>query len=150
MEVKRRLIFGILLVLFFPGAVLAQKKGEVKVVKDSLIAILQQYRSALARDIAYGSSQTASEDPSQLTRTTVRGYRVQIFLGRSRSEAYAEQARFRQLFDDIETYITYDAPNYRVKVGDFRSRREAERLMEGLREQFSNVFVFTEDIVVYQ
>src|SRR5690606_41728470 len=69
--------------------------------------------------------------------------------GASRNEAYAEQARFQQLYRDIDTYISYEEPNYRVKVGDFRGRSEATRLMQSLRGQFNNVFIFTEDIFVY-
>lgn len=150
MEVKRMLISGLLMVLL-PGALIAQKKGQVEVVKDPLISVLQQYRSAIARgENPGGSGRIAPEDRSHLTRTVVPGFRVQVFLGPSRSEAYAEQARFQQLFKDFDTYITYEAPNYRVKVGDFRSRREAERLMQALRGRFTNVFVFAEDIFVYQ
>lgn len=45
--------------------------------------------------------------------------------------------------------MTYDEPNYRVKVGDFRNRAEATKFMRELRGQYNNVFVFTEDIWVY-
>jgi len=75
---------------------------------------------------------------------------VQVFAGSSRSDAYAEQARFRRLYKDIDTYVSYDEPNYRVKVGDFRSRADASTFMRTLKSQFSNVFIFTEDIFVYQ
>jgi len=54
------------------------------------------------------------------------------------------------MYKDIDTYITYDEPNYRVKVGDFRSRSEANAFMRELRQYFSNVFVFSENVFVYQ
>lgn len=150
MHIKQFFLFGVWIALF-PSVLFAQKKGQLEVVKDPLIGVLQHYRSAIAAGRDPGRS-TSGEmaDRSHLTRTVTRGFRVQIFLGPSRREAYAEQARFQQLFKNIDTYVTYEEPNYRVKVGDFRSRREAERLMQGLRDQFSNVFIFTEDIFVYQ
>lgn len=131
------------------GEAVAQEKGELKVFKDSLITVLQEYRSgkrSFSRPAATGEDGVA-RDPSN--RSTATGFRVQIYLGSNRNEAYAEQARFSRLFKDIDTYITYEEPNYRVKVGDFRSRSEAQRLMEGLKHQFSNVFIFTETIFIY-
>lgn len=127
-----------------------QEKGSVEIVKDPLIAVLQQFRAG--KGVRTSTPSAGSGDPvdrSNMTRTTTRGFRVQIYLGPSRTNAYAEQARFLRMFRNIDTYITYEEPNYRVKVGDFTSRREAEQLMQGLREQFTNVFIFTEDIFVY-
>src|SRR5690606_41446012 len=89
-------------------------------------------------------------DKETASRTPTMGFRVKIYSGSDRSEAYAEQARFKQLYKGIDTYLSYEEPNYRVKVGDFRSRNEAQALMQGLRKQFNNVFVFTEEIYVYQ
>ena len=127
-----------------------QEKGNVEIVKDPLIAILQQFRAG--KGVGSTGASAGNREPvdrSNMTRTTTRGFRVQIYLGPSRSDAYAEQARFLRMFRNIDTYITYEEPNYRVKVGDFTSRREAEQLMQGLRGQFTNVFIFTEDIFVY-
>ncbi len=128
----------------------AQRKGQVVIVKDPLIETLQEFRYG-TRITAGAGNNTASQpvDKSTATRTTQRGFRVQIYSGPSRNDAYAEQARFQQLYRDIDTYVTYDQPNYRVKVGDFRGRSEATRLMQSLRGQFNHVFIFTEDIFVY-
>ena len=87
---------------------------------------------------------------SAASRVKVRGFRVQIFAGSSRNQAFSEQTRFRNMYKDIDTYITYDEPNYRVKVGDFRSRSEANAFMRELRQYFNNVFVFSENVFVYQ
>lgn len=124
-------------------------RGSVEIVQDPLITVLQKFRAGKLGASTSTTRPTEPVDRSTMTRTTARGFRVQIFLGPSRSDAYAAQARFRQLFNTIDTYIVYDEPNYRVKVGDFRSRSEAEKLMQSLRQQFNNVFIFTEDIFVY-
>lgn len=126
----------------------AQQKGKVEIVADPLIELMQ--RSRVGTGITASSTVRPPVDKKNATRTTARGFRVQIYSGPSRSEAYAEQARFKQLYKDIDTYVTYEEPNYRVKVGDFKSRSDAQSLMQGLRKQFSNVFVFTEEIYVYQ
>lgn len=133
--------------VFCPKGLYAQQQGEVEVIIDPLVAVLQEYRAGKVSKSGSGSNSSANRSVSN--RTVARGFRVQVFVGSNRSEAYAEQTRFKRLFPDIDTYITYDEPNYRVKVGDFRARSEAEELMQGLKGQFSNVFVFTEEIFIY-
>lgn len=127
--------------------VFSQQRGNVEVVADPLISLMQ--RSRKGTHITATSPAKPPVDKETATRTTAMGFRVQIYSGSDRSEAYAEQARFKGLYKDIDTYLSYDEPNYRVKVGDFRSRGEAQDLMQGLRKQFNNVFVFTEEIYVY-
>lgn len=147
----------ILFILVYGSATLAkaQQSGQVEVLKDSLISILQEYRSEEGinpsldkKTVAIG--RMTAVDKSKMKRVKVRGFRVQIFSGANRSEAYAEQSRFRNLYKDYDAYVNYDEPNYRVKVGDFESRAEANNLMRILRSQFDNVFVFTEDVYVYR
>lgn len=131
----------------------AQQVEHVKVNRDTLIAILQSFRAEneinpiAMRSISLG---TKPVDRSKATRVSKRGFRVQIYSGNNRNEAYAAQNRFKNQFSDIDSYISYDEPNYRVKVGDFTSRSEANNFMQLLRSQYSNVFVFQEDIWVWE
>ncbi|SFC36239.1 Sporulation related domain-containing protein [Parapedobacter composti] len=126
----------------------AQQKGSVEIVADPLIGLMQ--RNRMGTNITATADAKPVVDKKNATRIEAMGFRVQIYSGPSRSEAYAEQARFKKLYKDIDTYVSYEQPNYRVKVGDFRSRTEAQRLMQGLKKQFNNVFIFTEKIFVYQ
>ncbi len=132
------------------------KKGVVEVNKDSLIDRLQQQRVQL---IASGDEPSMNSSGSMVAsnakpgvplktgkKLTARGYRVQIYSGSSRSEAYSAQARFKQIYSDLNTYLSYEQPNYRVKVGDFTSRAQAQGLMNQLKRDFSAVFIFTETI----
>ena len=149
MERKFYFSLFITLILGISGLdVFGQQRGTVEVVADPLISLMQ--RSRKGTNITATSPTRPPVDRETATRTTTMGFRVQIYSGSERSEAYAEQARFKQLYKGIDTYVSYEEPNYRVKVGDFRSRSEAQDLMQGLRKQFNNVFVFTEEIYVYQ
>lgn len=135
------------------SAARAQETGAVEVNRDTLIAILQSFRAeneinpVAARTISLGAKPV---DRSKATRVRKKGFRVQIYSGNNRNEAYAVQGRFKSQFSDIDSYINYDEPNYRVKVGDFTSRSEANNFMQALRSQYSSVFVFQEDIWVWE
>ncbi len=150
---KKGLIAGIALI-FVSTFTHAQERAHVEVSQDTLISLLQNFRAHLGINPIESKSNVVTVakviDKKTARRSTIRGFRVQVFAGSSRSDAYAEQARFRRLYKDIDTYVSYDEPNYRVKVGDFRSRADASTFMRTLKSQFSNVFIFTEDIFVYQ
>ena len=133
MNLKRN-IFTIIISLIATGA-FAQEAGKVTVVKDPLID------SLIARRIALNRGVTKDGTP-----IVVFGYRVQVFFGSDRKEAYNEQARFNSLYPELATYISYTQPNYRVKVGDFRTRAEAQKLITELRPIFPTLFIFNERI----
>ena len=132
MDIKRH-IFTILISLTATGAF--AQVGKVTIVKDPLID------SLIARRIALNKGVTRDGTP-----IVVFGYRVQVFFGNDRKEAYNEQARFNSLYPELATYISYTQPNYRVKVGDFRTRAEAQKLIIELRPIFPTLFIFNERI----
>lgn len=150
---KKGLIVVFVLLGFTCSQVKAQQQENLTIVKDTLITILQNFRANTGINPIESKPVAVTSKPivrSAATRSKVRGFRVQIFAGPDRNSAFSEQARFRNMYKDIDTYINYDEPNYRVKVGDFRSRSEANNFMHLLRQQFKNVFVFSESVFVYQ
>ncbi len=54
------------------------------------------------------------------------GYRIQIYFSNERKLAEEQRMKFIKLFPQHESFIEYDAPNYTVKVGSFRTMEEAE------------------------
>jgi hypothetical protein len=64
------------------------------------------------------------------------GFRVQIFFSNDRDLIDKKRELFTRDFPDIETYIEYDAPNYGIKVGNYRTELQAEQM----RTQASHLF----------
>jgi hypothetical protein len=131
-KIYRFLILIVFLVYFaFPS--FAQDQGTVTVVKDAKIDMLIARKQELERE-TWGS------------RITAEGYRVQIFSGSDRARAYQEQAKFKSIYPQLNTYISYAQPNYKIRVGDFRGRLEAEKFMNQLRKTYPSLFIFPERI----
>ncbi|WP_276089510.1 SPOR domain-containing protein [Pedobacter sp. JY14-1] len=127
--------------LLFTTGLYAQSRGVVTVIKDPKID------SLIAKRIALNSireSGTAPAKPPVIV--SQMGYRVQVFYGSDRREVFSQQAKFKSLFPALNTYITYKEPNYYLRVGDFRSRLDAQKLMSELRPDFPTLFVFREKI----
>lgn len=129
----RKLIIGLLFSFFLAQAAFAQE-GKVVVIKDPQIDSLISRRLELSRAGSSGNSVTSS------------GFRVQIFSGLKRDEAYSAQSKFKSLYPGIASYVSYTQPNYRVRVGDFRTKLEAQKLVNELKKQYPSLFIFAEKI----
>jgi hypothetical protein len=77
---------------------------------------------------------------------TLKGYRVQIFLGSDRQAGQQVRREFLLKHVDIPAYEDYLAPNFRVRVGDLRTRMEAARLLRDLRTEYPGAYVVPDEI----
>ena len=75
----------------------------------------------------------------------IDGYRVQIFQGNKES-AYQAKAKFLVLHEDLKVYVLFQSPDFRVRVGDFRTRSEALKVKRMIENQFSSTFVVEDEI----
>lgn len=73
--------------------------------------------------------------------STSRGYRVQIYSGNNRENAQKVKINFMKRFPTIRSYITYSMPYYRIRVGDFASKREAQDMYKHLSATYKNVMI---------
>lgn len=75
----------------------------------------------------------------------LRGYRVQIFLG-ERTAAENMKRGFLQQHPEIPAYLSWLAPNFKLRVGDFRTRLEAEKLLHELRSAYPGCFIVPDEV----
>lgn len=70
------------------------------------------------------------------------GYRVQIYFGADKAKAKEVKARFLASYaSEAHAYEIYEVPNFKVRVGDFRSRLEAYRFLKKIRADFPASFI---------
>jgi hypothetical protein len=67
-------------------------------------------------------------------------YKIQIYNGNS-EVAKKTLSDFKQRFNDIDATIVFNTPNYKVWVGNFRSRIEAERNLVAIKDRYKNVLL---------
>jgi len=67
-------------------------------------------------------------------------YKIQIFNGVSES-AKKTLAEFKQENKNIDGTIVFNTPNYKVWVGNFRTRIEAERYLVEIKKNYKSVFL---------
>ncbi|WP_233885408.1 SPOR domain-containing protein [Tenacibaculum piscium] len=68
------------------------------------------------------------------------GFRIQLYNGLE-TKAKSLQSRFRGEFPTIYTKIKYDQPDWKIQVGDYRTKLEADRALNKIREKFNGSIV---------
>lgn len=104
--------------------------------------------SAKVNQPAAVSRALSSQITSNATRR-ISGYRVRIFFdnsqnARAQSQAVAES--FAASFPGIRVYRSHVSPYFKVTVGDFRTRSDAQMFANRLAGRYSSVFLVKETI----
>ncbi|MDE6368961.1 MAG: SPOR domain-containing protein [Muribaculaceae bacterium] len=87
------------------------------------------------------SSADESEPSSETVAPKVRaGYRVQVFddnnVRSAQRDAQSCKKQIEGHFPEYPVYVTFSSPYWRVKVGDFKTRGEAEAAMGEIKHAF--------------
>ena len=135
--------YGLLILLFLcsGGSLLAQTsifdamnkrepgKGTVVINQSSAIRTL----------VGRHSLNEKTETVGDTTFLLMQGYRIQVFTDNNqrtaRNEAEAKQQQIKNLFS-VPTYVKYNAPFWRLYVGDYITYEEAFSMSNKIAEAF--------------
>jgi len=80
------------------------------------------------------------ETADTISYIKMQGFRIQIYSGndqrKSKDEAFLKEHEVKEIFPDMPTYVTYKAPFWNLRVGDFRTHEEARRIQRQLMDAF--------------
>ena len=111
----------IVITLFFSGTLLAQQ-GKVDVRVDQKVTQLM----ALKKEV-------------NKTQSVIK---IQIYSG-SRKNAEDTLEKFKIDFPNHAAEMIYETPNYKIWVGNFRTKIEADRALIAIKKKYPNAFIFT-------
>ncbi len=80
------------------------------------------------------------------SKAPIKGYRVKIHFGTDKNAAKEVKGNFIAKFPDVPAYEKYDQPNFNIRVGDFRTKLEAYKLLKELQADFPSAFVVQDEI----
>lgn len=106
----------------------------VKRVSDTTSTVVVEMPDALLLRLSATPSDPNTEESRQGGGRAASGrsvgYRVQIYSDNNqrtaRAEAERRAAAIRSHFPEYQAYVVFQSPYWRVRVGDFRSRSQAE------------------------
>lgn len=113
----KHLIFSLLFA--FSVSAYAQE-GKATIIQDKTIDQLLEFK----KDIS-----------------TNKIYKIQIFSG-ERAPAERVMSEFKNTYGDIPASMEFNTPNYKIWVGNFRDRLEADRALVRIKKNYLNAFIF--------
>ncbi|MBU2926998.1 SPOR domain-containing protein [Winogradskyella psychrotolerans] len=114
MKLKNRTI-ALLIVGFSLTTSMHAQQGVVNVSQDSDIDKLLEYK----KDIK-----------------TLKVYKIQVYQSVDIDMAKREKENFLNTYDEWPTEIIWNTPNYKVWVGNFATRLEADRALAKIKENY--------------
>ncbi len=109
--------------------------GTVIVHKDPRLALLVKKQAQI------------NEETTRNNRRSMPGFRIQIINTADRSKAIDAKSRVYQLYPELKAYLQYQSPYYRLKVGNFKTRQEAEEYLRSLGRDFPNTVFIVRDVI---
>ena len=76
---------------------------------------------------------------------TIKGYKIQLFYGNEK-DAYEVRDEFKAVFPEITTKIIFSSPEWKVQVGNYKTRLEADSALVEIKLDFPNAIIFATDI----
>lgn len=126
----KRKLFAIIWILL-PLGLFAQDSLQGKVVIDAdpaIDRIMQRRKEFFGLD------------------STTAGYRIQIYSGTDRNEAMLELENFQLKYPEVKVYLKYDSPNFKIRIGDFSGKVEAQYWFAILQEEYPRLFLVPDRI----
>lgn len=90
-----------------------------------------------------------NEETTRNSRRVMPGFRIQILNSTDRSSALDAKTKVYKLYPELKAYLQYQSPYFRLKVGNFKTRQDAEEYLTNLARDFANnVFIVRDTIEV--
>jgi len=115
----------------------AQDTSSVVVHKDPRLDILLKKQGDINAAIKKANARTA------------KGYRLLVINTNKRDEAIAAKTKVYSNFPELKAYLVYQSPYFKLKVGNFKTRDEAQQYQKSLGYYFpKGVFIIPDMIEV--
>ncbi len=146
------------------------QSSSKKAVNEDLSQYRPRYKSSMEPDIISTEKNTTktsskvSEGPMHVNKRLdaildtiaihnksikfANGYRIQIYVGNDRKAADDAKIYTYQKYPEIFPYLSYQQPIYKVKIGDFLNRMDAERYFSDIKELFPSAMILPDRVEI--
>lgn len=130
-----KLICGILILFISLNATAQTDSSSVVVHKDPRIELLIKKQIEI------------NEFTTRNARRSAPGFRIQVISTNDRNKAFTAKSTVYQQFPELKAYMLYQSPFYKIKVGNFLKREEAEEYITALKQYFPTGVYIVRDVI---
>jgi hypothetical protein len=116
------------LTLFFLLITLKSFSQEIK-SQDSLVNLLVERQKSI-----------------NAKKLSMPGYRIQLYFGPERGKANHYKSDFLQEYPDVGAYVIYQQPNFKLRIGDFKTKLEAKKFLAEVQTRFAVAFIVNDEV----
>jgi hypothetical protein len=128
-------IFGLLCLLFAAKLFAQTDSNAVVVNKDARVDLL------IKKQIQINEATTRD------SRRSAAGYRIQVINSSNRDKVFAAKTKIYQQYPELKVYLLYQPPNYRLKVGNFKTSEEADVYVKKMASLFPTGMYVVHDTI---
>lgn len=126
------------LLILFTGVAFSQDAvdtNSVVIHKDQRVDVLLKKQADF--NLAY----------KKANARTAKGYRLLVMSTNKRDEAIAAKTKVYSNFPELQAYLVYQTPYFKLKAGNFRTREEAKEYQKILSAHFPKGVLVISDII---
>ena len=147
----KRILFILTALLLSCATLKAQDTTRTAPVDTTLLG--RDILSTLGSGAQVEQSNTIRQALQQYTlhnaEKPISGYRIRVFYdngpqARIKSENILQT--LQKQFPEVLVYRSFESPNYKVSIGDFRSKDEALRIFNAIKGTYPTAFIIKESI----
>ncbi|MFM9008490.1 MAG: SPOR domain-containing protein [Bacteroidota bacterium] len=79
-------------------------------------------------------------------KNSMPGFRIQVFFGPERVKAQETKTQLSALYPENQAYLVYQQPNFKVRLGDFKTRLEASRFLQEVQGSYPGAFIVPDEV----
>ncbi len=136
--------FLLIAVHFFVAKPFAQNDSTPK-TKESIVVTKDPRLDVLTQKQAMINKRSKLMTSSGL----YKGYRIQLLNSNNRNLAFKLKYDLLSAYPDQKTYVSYQAPYFKVRFGNFLHRDEAEKMKKQLSKTYPTGVFVVEDAIEY-
>ncbi len=110
--------------IFVPITYTPQPEASVTINQDPRIKILLNLKSKMEKEGDFSDR-----------------YKIQLYYG-NLNQANEIMNASKETFPEWDSSIRWETPNYKVWLGNYRTRLDADRALKKVHEKFPNAFIF--------
>ncbi len=115
--------------------------NSVAYAQDSLIYRDPRVDSLIKKQIQI------NEVTTRESRRNIPGFRIQVASSNDRNEVFTIKTKIYRLYPELKPYLIYQPPNYKLKVGNFKTPEEADPYLQKLIQSFPSGVYLVPDII---
>ena len=114
------------------------RSQSISIVKDPRLDMLLKKQAELNKEV------------DKLNNKTGPGYRIMVINTNDRMKALEVKSRMMSDFQEEKSYLVYQSPYFKIMIGNFRTRQEAEPIQKKIQEIYPTGVIIVPATVEYK